>query len=180
MNTISKKLFATLLFFVAVTALISSCAKDDDTTTTKTPEQVIAGTWLSEGADVAPILLGAPLKTKKITATFNSNSTYSVVATDSSNANTTYEGTFDADTTNVSGIYKITTTTSKVNGVAYVIESKGIFRIDEAAIPDYMTYEVAQTTPVIAGVTPPTAQAGFGSTSGSAFGTLNVQHFKKQ
>jgi hypothetical protein len=42
-----------------------------------------------------------------------------------------------------------------------------------------MNYEVAQTEPQIAGVTPPTAQGGFGSTSGGAYGTTNVQKYIK-
>jgi hypothetical protein len=40
-----------------------------------------------------------------------------------------------------------------------------------------MFYEVAQVDPAIAGVTPPTAQQGFGSTSGGAFGQANVQKY---
>ena len=41
-----------------------------------------------------------------------------------------------------------------------------------------MQYEVAQTTPSI-GATAPTADAGFGSTSGGALGTTNIQNFIK-
>jgi len=43
-----------------------------------------------------------------------------------------------------------------------------------------MRYEVAQTQPPLQGVTPPTAAAGFGSTSGGAFGQANVQRYVRQ
>jgi hypothetical protein len=42
-----------------------------------------------------------------------------------------------------------------------------------------MKYEIAQTEPAIAGVTPPTAAGGFGSTSGGAFGNWNIQVYQK-
>ena len=42
-----------------------------------------------------------------------------------------------------------------------------------------MNYEVAQTEPQITGVTPPIATSGFGSTSGGAYGTSNVQKYIK-
>ena len=43
-----------------------------------------------------------------------------------------------------------------------------------------MKYEVAQITPAIPGVTPPTATAGFGSTSNGAFGQNNVQNYVRK
>jgi hypothetical protein len=42
-----------------------------------------------------------------------------------------------------------------------------------------MKYEIAQTDPEIPGVTPATPEGGFGSTSGGAFGMMNVQTYVK-
>jgi len=58
----------------------------------------------------------------------------------------------------------------------FTVISQGIFKV-YAAAQDSMWYEVAQIDPAIAGVTPPTADAGFGSTSGGAFGTMNIQKY---
>lgn len=54
--------------------------------------------------------------------------------------------------------------------------SEGIFKVFPAA-QDSMWYEVAQVDPAIAGVTPPTSEAGFGSTSGGVLGTNNIQKY---
>ncbi|MCF8364512.1 MAG: hypothetical protein K9H16_01930 [Bacteroidales bacterium] len=58
----------------------------------------------------------------------------------------------------------------------FTVISQGIFKVYPAA-QDSMWYEVAQIDPAIAGVTPPTTDAGFGSTSGGAFGTMNIQKY---
>lgn len=55
------------------------------------------------------------------------------------------------------------------------LTSEGIFKV----VGSELTYEVAQTQPSQAGVTPPTAAAGFGSTSSGAFGQLNIQTYQK-
>jgi hypothetical protein len=54
--------------------------------------------------------------------------------------------------------------------------SEGIFEITTVAEKYQMRYEVAQTTPSI-GATAPTVTGGFGSTSGGALGTINIQTF---
>ena len=54
-----------------------------------------------------------------------------------------------------------------------------LLRISSSATPYTMNYEVAQTNPVITGVTPPTVEGGFGSTSNGAYGNLNIQKYIK-
>ncbi len=56
------------------------------------------------------------------------------------------------------------------------ITAVGIYEV----VGNTMRYEVAQTQPPLQGVTPPTAAAGFGSTSGGAFGQANVQRYVRQ
>lgn len=60
-----------------------------------------------------------------------------------------------------------------------VLTATGIFQINMSDSPYTMEYEVVQTTPDI-GVAPPTAEEGFGSTGGGAFGTMNVQKYVRK
>jgi len=117
--------------------------------------ELLNGTWISEGSNVAPGLV-LTLKTKKIVATFNSNKTYTVVATDSSNVDVTYSGTFSTTANTGTSIRNITLNQS----VPSAVTSTGIYRVTTKDLK----YEVLQTTPAITGFTPPTAAEGFGST----------------
>lgn len=117
--------------------------------------ELLNGTWISEGTNVAPGLV-LTLKTKKIVATFNSNKTYTVVATDSSNVDVTYSGTFSTTANTGTSIRNITLNQS----VPSAVTSTGIYRVTTKDLK----YEVLQTTPAITGFTPPTAAEGFGST----------------
>jgi hypothetical protein len=134
----------------------------------------MVGTWLSDGANVAPGL-AATLKTKSITATFNSNNTYTVVATDSSNASVTYSGTFTTAKNNNTSIRNITLNQT----VPASVTSTGIYRVTAKGV---LSYEVIQTTPAINGFTAPTAAGGFGSTAynGVPLGKTWIQLFIKQ
>jgi len=135
----------------------------------------IYGTWVSEGANVALLLAGAPFNVSKITATFNTNGSYTVVQVDTSGASIDLTGTFTMQKSSVASIYNIVLDQATPS----VLTATGIFQIDGSAAPFTMQYEVVQTTPAI-GVTPPTAADGFGSTGGGAFGTLNIQKYVRQ
>jgi hypothetical protein len=131
----------------------------------------LVGNW--NAYDVSPLLAG--LGITGITAQFNENNTYEVVSTAGS-ASTTFTGTYEvSESPNAEGIYTIVLNQSEPSSLT----SEGIFQV-YAASPDSMWYEVAQTNPAIVGVTPPTADAGFGSTSGGAFGTTNIQKYNRQ
>ena len=73
--------------------VLTSC-KSDDSTTAPVVVDPIVGSWISEGANVAPGLTGAPFNVSKIVATFNTNKSYTVVQTDKSNVTTTFTGTY--------------------------------------------------------------------------------------
>jgi hypothetical protein len=127
-----KKLII-LFFVVSTTLLYLGCSKDDDKGTNPTPpEDPIVGTWISEGADVAPGLIST-LKTVRIVATFNSNKTYNVVATDSAGAQVTYTGTYtvteNAGTTIRSITLNQTTPTSVTSQGIYQVGSNGFLEI---------------------------------------------------
>ncbi len=81
-------------------------------------------------------------------------------------------GTYEMTKTEIDDIWEITLEQASPSALT----SNGIFKVFPAA-QDSMWYEVAQIDPVIPGVTPPTAEEGFGSTSGGLLGTDNVQKY---
>lgn len=126
----------------------------------------VHGEWLSEGSNIAPILVTFA---SKIEATFNTDGTYSVLQTDPNGGQITLTGTYAQEASSVDGIWNITLNQAAPS----TLTAEGIFSIEG----DDLKYEVAQTDPEISGVTKPTAEGGFGSTSGGAFGEGNIQKF---
>ncbi|MCK6604811.1 MAG: hypothetical protein L6Q59_07945 [Ignavibacteriaceae bacterium] len=150
-----KRLIA-LFAIAAVSMFFNGCSKSDDSNPVNNTSDVITGSWVSESVDIAPGLI-ATLKTVKIVATFNTNNTYKVIATDSAGASVTYEGTYSTSANTGSTIRGIVLNQT----VPTSVTSTGIYQIDAAG---NMKYEVIQTTPAIQGFTAPTAAEGFGST----------------
>ena len=132
----------------------------------------LVGVWLSDGANVAPGLKSVS-KTKKIDATFNSNGTYKVISTDSSNVTVTFEGTFSTQAVANTSIRTITLNQT----VPSALTSTGIYRVNTAG----MWYEVIQTNPAITGFTAATAALGFGSTkyNSVSLGATWIQKYVK-
>lgn len=177
-----KKLL--LLLVIGGSVLFTSCKKDETVTETPVITDPIVGVWVSEGANVAPGLAGAPFNVAKIVATFNANQSYTVVQTDKSGVPATLSGTYtnpiststdgsDVYGTKGAAIYSIVANQSSPTSVV----ASGIYAISGTK----MTYEVIQTTPAITGVTAPTASAGFGSYkyNGTAY-SVYVQKYVKQ
>lgn len=161
-----------LSLFASLTFLYVGCdSSDDGNVTPPDAQDKIVNTWISEGAGVAPGLVTL-LKTVKITATFNSNNTYTVIAKDSAGAEVTYSGTYSVSENNGTTIRSITLNQT----VPTSITSQGIYEVDSKGL---MRYEVIQTTPAISGFTPPVASEGFGSTKylGNPLGATYVQGF---
>ncbi len=130
----------------------------------------IYGKWVSEGANVAPLLVSL-FKVTKITAEFQSNGSYTVTQEDSTGATLGLAGTFTLAKSGVGSIYTITLTQTSPTAIT----AEGIFEINSGVTPFTMQYEVVQTNPP-AGVAP-TPTGGFGSTNGGALGTINVQNY---
>ncbi len=168
-----KKLFSLSVLMLALILMVSGCNKEENPITppTPTPADPLVGVWVSEGSDVAPGL-AAVSKTKKIVAAFNTNKTYKVVATDSTGAEVTFEGTWsytdNTGTTIKTIVLNQTVPTSLTSG--------GIFQVGTNG---YMTYEVLQTSPAIPGFTVANAAEGFGSTkyNGLALGATWIQKY---
>ena len=164
-----KKLLAIALMF---SMALVSCSKSDDENNEDPQKVGIVGEWYSSKTNVAPLLLS--LGIDSIYAKFNADNTY-VVESFSNGAKTTLTGTYVQEKSGVGNIWNITVNQNSPTALT----SKGIVEIDATAKPYTMKYEIAQTEPAITGVTPPTAAAGFGSTSGGAFGQTNVQKYIK-
>ncbi|MDP2038930.1 MAG: hypothetical protein Q8L04_16235 [Ignavibacteria bacterium] len=177
-----KKLL--LLVVIGGSIFFTSCKKDETVTEAPVVTDPIVGTWVSEGANVAVGLAGAPFNVAKIVATFNANQSYTVVQTDKSGVSATLSGTYtnpiststdgsDVYGTKGAAIYSIVANQSSPTSVI----ATGIYAISGTK----MTYEVIQTTPAITGVTAPTAAGGFGSTTiaGTKY-AIYVQKYVKQ
>lgn len=155
---------------------LAGCGQAVALTDGGTTTNPIVGSWLSKGADVAPLLAAAPFDDVSITASFKDDGSYTVESVDTSNKTIMYTGTYVAKSTSVAGIYDITCTqTAPSSAIA-----EGIYEVDNTQTPPRMKYEVVQTQPTN-GLTPPTATAGFGSTiyNGKPLTTL-VQSYSRQ
>lgn len=177
----SLKLFGLMMLFTSL--IMVSCGKEDDKGTCSDGVKNQDETDIDCGGVCTACLEGAQGKWKSfpvapilaafadsIVADFKANNTYTV---DSWKGGTkvVLTGTYAQTKSNVGNIYTI-----KLNQTSpTVLTSEGILEV--SADKTKMQYEVAQTSPTIAGVTPPTPAGGFGSTSNGAFAKNNVQNY---
>ncbi|HLS30318.1 MAG TPA: hypothetical protein VK021_05645 [Flavobacteriaceae bacterium] len=164
----STKLFMFGMLLLAVFAF--SCSSDDDNINDDGDGDdvenydIIVGNWRSPV--VAPILESF---TDSIHAEFKNNQTYLVK---------TY---YDGAVSELSGVYETMDGVGNIRMIKLeqsaptTLTSEGIYKIEDGK----MTYEVAQTEPAQEGVTAPSPEGGFGSTSGGAFGEMNIQVYYK-
>jgi len=169
-----KKNFIYLLALtIGAMTVISSCSKDDDDDDDDNNTEVgIIGTW--EAYDISPVLAGLGYD-DSLYVHFEDDNTYEVTAYIQGIAYVLV-GTYVQEKSTNGNIWEIELNQVSMNGAPTDITSEGIFEVYTAS-PDSMWYEVAQTNPEIAGVTPATAAAGFGSTSDGAFGVFNIQKY---
>jgi|GEM_PF-1992430 len=119
---------------------------------------VLEGNWLSEGEDVAPLLVELT-NAVSITATFTAD-TFTVWTTDGDGQEVNQTGVYTAEPSGVGEIYDILL--EQTTPQAITVE--GIYEIDNSVSPPIMRYEVVQTSPSV-GAEPPTADKGFGGTN---------------
>ncbi|MBE0663348.1 MAG: hypothetical protein IH597_12890 [Bacteroidales bacterium] len=132
----------------------------------------IIGRWYSSGTNVAVLL--AAIGIDSIYAEFKADNTYIVESFTADLSKTTLTGNYVQARSATGNIWDITVNQNTPNSLTSV----GIFEVTSGA-QTTMKYEVAQTEPNIPGVTPPTAAAGFGSTSAGAYQNWNVQTYIK-
>jgi hypothetical protein len=183
-NLVQETAMRTTLFLsltlaaAAAGMMLAGCGTAVDTGggTGGSQQAAIIGTWVSAGADVAPLLAGAPFNNTKITATFNNDGTYSVVSIDTSNKELDYAGTYQIMTSDVANITQIRC--SQV--MPSTAQAEGMYQVDTTQMPARMQYEVVQTQPTN-GLTPPVPDKGFGSTiyNGTQISTL-IQKYSRQ
>lgn len=132
----------------------------------------IMGKWLSDGANVAPLLV-TYFKVLKVTAEFKIDYKYVVNQFNTGNTTTTpdlvFTGTYVIAKSTTGNIWTITCN----QDLPYTAVASGIFEIKTS--PEVLWYEVVQTSGT-ANV-PPTPVLGFGSSNGGTLGVLNVQKF---
>lgn len=172
----SFKHLASALILSAFVVMIVSCSDDDNN---GSDQSGIAGVWLSEGTNVAPLLntiFAAAGGVDSIYATFaasdtsGNTGTYSVRQVNGNSSVVSYSGTYAETKSTVGNIYSLTINQS----IPAVTENGGIFEIYNAN-PDSMKYEVVLLTGT--SNVAPTPAGGFGSTNAGAFGVLNVQRY---
>lgn len=128
-------------------------------------EDAIVGTWLSEGENIAPILVSL-FNYDRVQVVFGDNGTVALTTRVSGGAETTTNGTYALDESPDGGkIYSI--------DIIYpAFEQGGIVEIDAGLVPNELTLEAVQTVPDI-GATRPTPAEGFGADP--TLGTSNIQ-----
>jgi len=134
----------------------------------------IIGKWLSDGANVAPLLV-TYFKVLKVEAEFKSDFTYHVNQFNIGNTTTTpdlvFTGTFELAKSAVGNIWTITCNQE----MPYAATASGIFEIQTN--PELLWYEVVQTSGTQN--VPPTPALGFGSSNGGTLGAMNIQKFTR-
>lgn len=132
----------------------------------------IIGKWLSEGDNVAPLLV-TYFHVLKVDAEFKADFTYKVNQFNVGNTTTTpdliFTGTYVIAKSTTGNIWTITCNQE----LPYVAVASGIFEIKTS--PELLWYEVVQTSGTQN--VPPTPAAGFGSSNGGTLGVLNIQKF---
>lgn len=135
----------------------------------------IMGTWVSEGDNVAPLLV-TYFNVAKVTAEFKTDYTYLVNQFNIGNTTTTpdlvFSGTYEIAKSTVGNIWTITCHQE----LPYAADASGIFEVKTN--PEVLWYEVAQTTGTQN--IPPTPAGGFGSTNGGTLLQMNVQKYVRQ
>ncbi len=130
----------------------------------------IQGVWVSEGDDVAPLLVDLT-NAVSITGTFSAD-TFTVLTIDGDGQMVNQSGVYTIEASGVGDIFNITLEQASPQPVT----AEGIFAIDNSVCPQIMQYEVVQTSPSV-GAQAPTAELGFGGTS---LGAELTQTFVRQ
>lgn len=161
-----------LLFVLCASALLfAGCDTSEEGGGYDPSKDGIIGNWKAKGANVS-ILLQTYFHIDSISADFKSDNTYSVISYAGGVA-TNFTGTFLQTKPATGTIWTIKLNQSKPSAVT----SEGIFEVTATASSTTMKYEVVQTEPSLG--TPPTPQAGFGSSNGGALGLTNIQTYTR-
>ena len=127
----------------------------------------LQGNWISQGADIAPLLAGEPFNYVRVEASFREDGSYTVTSEDSNGDSWPLTGTWSA-------LEGTPGTVTLSQAEPYEATAEGIWQVDGATL----TYEVVQTSPDY-GFLPPTPSSGFGTTTGPGLEPgINVQIYQ--
>jgi len=164
------KIFLILLAMVAMMSFVACSDDDDDDNGGTTPPEVDAwvGQWLSEGANVAPILV----------AVFNYDSVRVWLNDDQTvRLDTHVDG---GAWSSINGTYVVTeSATGNVHSIELIyaaFSQEGIIDVTDGT-PDVLRLEAVQTIPDI-GAVPRTPETGFGSDA--TLGDANIQTYVRE
>lgn len=128
-----------------------------------------AGSWLSEGSNVAPLLVTL-FNYDRVIVELNTDGTVSLTTRVAGGAESTIEGTYAVTESETGSIHSIEIIYS-------AFSQSGIIEVDTSVTPNVMRLEVVQTTPDI-GAAVPTPATGFGANT--ALGDTNIQVYVRQ
>lgn len=141
-------------------------------TNAATKDLGIMGKWISEGENVAPLLV-TYFSVMKVEAEFKTDFTYKVNQFNIGNTTTTpdilFTGTYEIAKSTFGNIWTITCN----QDLPYAATASGLFEVKTN--PEVLWYEVVQTSGTQN--VPPTPAAGFGSSNNGSLGTINIQKF---
>ncbi len=155
---------------------ITSCESEDPIDDVGTGSGIV-GTW--EAYDISQGLVALEFRDTLI-AKFNEDESYEVTAYTKQGIEIVFAGTYEETENEGNDIWSITLNQATMGGSPSIVTSTGIFEIKKTDGKDDLWYEVVQTQPEIAGVTPPTADEGFGSSMGGQYGTYFVQKYNRK
>lgn len=128
----------------------------------------IVGSWVSEGDDLSVLLAEPPASLVRLEVRFGDDGALLAAVTNERLQRFELRGSYTVDdSTDPATIVVLQTEPEPAR-------SEGIWAVEG----DLLTYEVAQVEPPLSNVSPPTAEGGFGSTSGGRFGRDNVQRYR--
>jgi len=165
----SKKRSLALVLLLGLLALgLAACSGDDNPVTVETPADPWVGTWISAGANVAPIVYADPVNVDTVIVTFNANNTITLVqhnhVTDTWSTNT---GTYDVTKSATGDIHAIS-----ISYTNPAFDQLGIIQVtDDGSKTRQLKLEVVISTYT----TVPTPEGGFGADG--VLGTLNIQTY---
>lgn len=146
--------------------LMTGCSDDDGGTNPTPTPPAVEGTWISEGSNIAPLLVTL-FNYDKVVVEFNADGTVSLTTRVSGGAENTLAGTYSITTSSSGNIHAIE--------IVYAAFSQaGIIQVT-AGNPDILRLEVVQTVPDI-GAVPLTPAQGFGADV--ALGDSNIQTYE--
>jgi hypothetical protein len=140
---------------------------------------LIVGSWVSEGADIAPLLSDPSVGLTKLEAEFSAEGSFLVRLQNQEGYSFELAGVYELGASAEGSVAE--------EGVIHTITlrqrepeaslSEGIWRVEG----ELLRYEVVQVDPPLPGSQlPPTQEAGFGSSSRGALGSDNVQLYRRR